>query len=284
VRRWLALGVVALVAGCAGGSDEQLHLPPGQSFAVSTAISPITSAFGDTVTARVRILADRRRVDPEGFQVRSFFQPFRDETTVERVDSGNLTAIVYTIRLQCLTLSCTQSDQRELTFRFGTRVLPELGPVQEAVFPEISIVTRQPIQTGPDEEQTGEIDQWPPAWRAAVTVPEPSYRASPKLLAWGLGGLGALLLLGSAAAAFLLLRRGTLLREREVSPLDRALAQLRSARTDEERRAALEALAVALDTKVEPELAEPARELAWSAPKPSESAAEEIANLAETPR
>jgi hypothetical protein len=71
-----------------------------------------------------------------------------------------------------------------------------------------------------------------------------------------------------------------LIRELEVAPLDRALAQLRNARTDQERRAALEALALALDTELDPELAEPARALAWSEPGPSESAAEELARVA----
>ena len=80
-----------------------------------------------------------------------------------------------------------------------------------------------------------------------MALPEPEYRVRPALLAWGVGIAGALLLAGSAAAGLLLLRRGRLLREREVSPLDRALALLRAARTDEERRAALEALALALD-------------------------------------
>jgi hypothetical protein len=65
-------------------------------------------------------------------------------------------------------------------------------------------------------------------------------------------------------------------RERVVPPLDRALELLRQARTDEERRAALEALALALD----PDLADPARALAWSERTPSEEDAQELAALA----
>jgi hypothetical protein len=98
---------------------------------------------------------------------------------------------------------------------------------------------------------------------------------------WGLAGLGALLLAGSVASGYLLLRRGRLLQERPLPALDRALELLRNARTDEERRAALEALALALEAELDAGLVEPARALAWSPARPSESAAAKLASLAE---
>ncbi len=197
------------------------------------------------------------------------------------MDAGNITALTYTIQLYCLTLSCTSSDQRELQFQFGGRVVSDVGPVQEFVWPEVTVVTRIPLEVGP-AENTGEApNEWPPAWRAAVSLPDPGYRVSPTLLVWILAGLGIVLLTASAAAAYRLLRRGRLLRERPVAALDRALGLLRNARTDEERREALEALALALDAELEPKLAEPARALAWSPARPSESAAAELASLAE---
>lgn len=284
VARVLALCVVALAAGCAGGSDEELSLPAGQAFAASTSISPLTSAFGDPLTARLRILVDRNEIDPGRIRVLSFFQPFRDRTRIERVDSGNITALIYTIQLHCLTLSCTSSGQRELTYRFGARIVSDVGPVQQVRWPEVSVVTRIPLEEGP-AENTGEAPgEWPPPWRASVSLPEPSYRASPALVVWVLAGLGALLLAASTGAGYLLLRRGRFLQERPVAALDRALDLLRNARSDEERRAALEALALALDAELAPGLAEPARALAWSQGRPSESAAEELASLAEDTR
>jgi hypothetical protein len=115
-----------------------------------------------------------------------------------------------------------------------------------------------------------------------VSVPEPGYRVRPRVLAWVVGVAGALLVAGSAAAGFLLLRRGRLLREREISPLDRAFALLRAARTDEERRKALEALALALDA--DGGLAQPARQLAWSQASPSPDDAAALAALAKETR
>lgn len=281
MRRWLLGLLVVLAAGCSGGSEgDELTLPKGESFVLRTAIAPLTSAFGDPVTAHLRILLDRREVDPDRIRMLAFFRPWTDRTSVVRIDQGNLTSLHYTIRLFCLTLSCTSSDERETTYGFGGRVVFDTGPVREFTWPEVTVATRVPPRTQPDEN-TGEVEQWPPAWRAAVSLPDPEYRASPGLLAWVLGGLGALLVASSATAGALLLRRGRLLRERSVPQLERALELLRNARSPGERRTALEAVAVALELERGSALAEPARALAWSAGSPSETEAAKLAALAE---
>lgn len=278
MTRVLGAALVALVvAGCGGSGAERLVLPPGQTFVASATLAPTKSAFGDELTARVRVLLDRDRVDPETIRVSARFSPFRDVTTVERVDSGNLTALLYTYKLLCLTSSCVPPGGLDGDFvaQWGGRITSDLGPVLEFVFPEVRVAERVEAQALPDEN-TGEVEQWPPRWRATVALPEPSFGASPRALSLVLGALGVLLVLGSAAAAWLLLRRGSLLRAPEVSPLDRALDLLRTARTDEERRAALEALALALDS----DLASPARALAWGEPAPTPEDAEQLASLA----
>lgn len=278
VARLLALCLVVLAAGCAGGSEPGLTLPPGSSFTATGTITPRTIAFGDQVTARLRILLDNTRIDPDRIRILARFSPWRDRTSVERTDDGRVTSLVYTIKLDCLTVSCVSPDRETRVPLPPARIVSDLGPVQEVFWPDLTLVTRVPaVDPFAAPENTGEeLERWPPAWRAAIAVPEPSYRASPRLLTWILAGLGALLLAGSVAAGLLLLRRGRLVRARVVPPLDRALELLRNARTDEERRAALEALALALD----PELADPARALAWSERTPSEAAAEELAELA----
>jgi hypothetical protein len=279
VARLLALGLVVLAAGCAGGSDPGLTLPPGASFTATGTMTPRTIGFGDQLTARLRILVDRDRIDPEKIRVLARFSPWRDRTTVERIDDGDITALTYTITLDCLTVSCVPSDRESRAFFSNARIVSGEGPVQEVEWPPVGMITRVPPQdpfAQPAENTGEELEQWPPAWRAAVAVPEPSYRASPALLTWILAGLGGLLVAGSLVAALLLLSRGRLVRARVVPPLDRALELLRNARTPEERRAALEALALALD----PELADPARALAWSESTPSEADAEQLAALA----
>ena len=278
--RLAAACVVLLAAGCAGGADEELSLPRGQSFAVATSITPRTASFGDPLTARLRILVDRDRIDPDSIRVLARFQPWRDRTTVERVDAGRLTALTYTIELHCLTLSCVGFEREYEPQLTGARITSDRGRVYQVEWPSVSIGTRVPPREFVPENTGEEAQDWPPKWRATVSLPEPSYRLSPTLLTWLLAGFGALLVGVSTAAGLLLLRRGRLVRDREIAPLDRALDLLRRARTDEERRAALEALALALDTERGPELAQPARALAWSQSRPSETAVEELADLA----
>lgn len=280
VVRALAAGVVLLVAGCGSDADEQLSLPKGQSFAVTTSVTPRTAAFGDPLTARLRILVDRDRIDPDSIRVLTRFSPWRDRTAVERIDAGNMTALVYTTELHCLTLSCVSFEREYAPNFFGARITSDRGRVYEFDWPSVSIGTRVPTLGFVPDDAGEEAAEWPPKWRATVSLPEPSYHVSPVLLTWLLTGLGVLLLGASSVAGMLLLRRGRLVRDREIAPLDCALDLLRSARTDEERRAALEALALALDTDFDPELAQPARALAWSQSRPSETAAEELAELA----
>lgn len=283
VRRVLALCLLAFVAGCGGGrEDVDLTLPEGQHFAVASSLSPRASAFGDTLTAELRILLDRRYVDPAQVRPVHRFMPYRERTRVERVDDGNLTALTYTITLDCLTLYCVPGGSGEQAGFPVTRVFTGAEAAREVEWPPFYVATRV-REEAVAPEGTGEVEQvWPPAWRAAVSLPEPGYRIRPALLAWSLGVVGSLLLAGSAAAGLLLLRRGRLLREREISPLDRALTLLRSARTDEERRAALEALALALDG--DGGLAQPARQLAWSEPSPSPDDAAALAARAREAR
>lgn len=283
LERAILLCFLALLAGCGGGGEDvDLALPEGQHFAVTTSISPRTGAFGDTLTAELRILLDRRYVDPATVRPVHRFLPYRDRTTLERVDDGNLTALTYTIKLDCLTLYCVPGGSGEETGFPITRIFSGSEAAREVEWPRFFVATRVREEAAAPEGTGEEAQVWPPAWQAAVSVPEPGYRVRPGLLGWVVGGAGALLVAGSALAGFLLLRRGRLLREREVSPLDRAFALLRAARTDEERREALEALALALDADGGP--AQPARELAWSQSSPSADDAAAVAALAKETR
>jgi hypothetical protein len=276
------LGALALLAGC-GADEQRLTLPPGQTFVATATLGPTTSAFGDPLHASVRVLLDRNHVDPGSIKVLARFSPFRERTTVERVDSGNLTALTYRYTLHCLTLSCVPQDGDGNTLRsdyWEARITSADGPVLSIRFPDARMVARVE-QEEFVPENAADVERWPPRWRAAVSLPEPGYAVSPSRLALGLGLLGLALVAGSAAGAFLLLRRGRLFREAEVPALQRALELLRTARTEEERRAALEALALALEEEREDGLSEPARALAWSPAAPGEEDAAELASLAQ---
>lgn len=282
VARAAALLALALLAGCGGGDDEKLRLPPGQAFAATATLSPTTSAFGDELTASVRVLLDRNRIDPESIKVLARFSPYRERTTVERVDSGNLTALVFRYRLHCLTLACVPPEGVDGTLRsdfWEARITSDDGPVVSVRFPAARMVARVEREEFTPED-ADDVDTWPPRWRATVGVPDADPAAAPWALALALGGLGLLLVAGSAAGAAVLLRGGRLFRAPETDPLERALELLRLARDEQERRRALEALALALEQERGAELSQPARALAWSPPAPREEDAAELASLA----
>ncbi len=126
-------------------------------------------------------------------------------------------------------------------------------------------------------------------FKTSVTpLPEPDYRVSPTLLGAGLlAGATALLVLPVWLGIGWWRRRRPPpleVEERELTPLERALALVEWARDREngaERREALEVLAVELEAVESPRLAESARSLAWSPVSPSPEAA---AALVETTR
>ena len=117
-------------------------------------------------------------------------------------------------------------------------------------------------------------------WRAdVVSLPAVSYRASPSLILFLLlAGAGVLAIAGAALAYSALPRRrqapepAPVVPERELTPLERALALLDDHLPGDERRRALERVAQLLDEQ-NGELAQAARTLAWSngLPAPEET-------------
>ena len=178
VARVAAACVIVLAAGCAGGADEEVSLPPGQALAVATSIAPRTAAFGDPVTARLRILVDRSRIDPASIRVLMGFEPWQHRTTIDRLDVGDITALTYTSHLQCLTFACV-TFEREYRLGFQpARISSGRGRVSEAQWPSLSVATRMPQRELLPDNTGEEVRGWPPQWRATVSVPEPSYRLS----------------------------------------------------------------------------------------------------------
>lgn len=282
-RLYAALAAAAVLLAALAGLiawrswDSQPGPVLGDEPIAGTALlEPEQHLFGDAVRARLELVMDRNRINPDSVEVGANFQPYRELRPVEqtRTDSGPITRLRYDYLLGCLTAACLP--------RGGGRV--EFGGV--------AIEYRSRRDRVP---QTASVE-WPPLRAAGRIDPDrleqaairaelrdlspPSYLVSPKavelvalLLAILLAGAAAILAIRllplDRIAAWLGARRA----DRRTS-LERALALVRAAtasgRPDEGRRA-LERLAHELRQTSNPELATDASELAWSKAAPGEA-------------
>lgn len=286
-RRWVTGGLVTALLAVAPaplgvrppGQEGRAGLRPSRDLAVRSSITPRVHLFGDVLTARVDVLLDRRKIEPDLLQFVSNFAPYRPVGDVRtgRRDGASLTRVAYTVRLRCLTVACLpRRVRRPFTFERATLGYRLRGagaaPSRSVaiVWPRVAVVSRLPAS-----EIAGREAFVRPPWRAALfPLPAVSYRVRPRVLAAAsFAGASALVLL----AGFLVLRYGRrhaapLLRRRaDLPPLERALALLEHARTEagsSDQRKALELLALELHRSGEPLVAGAARELAWSEPAP----------------
>jgi hypothetical protein len=296
----LAAVLVLVAAGCAG-DDEVTALPEGKFIAASQTLSPKVALFAEPVTARVDVLVDRERFDPDRVEVSTNFEPYERDGEIRRTreDQGQYTHLRFEYTLRCLVYACLPEvgggppqvqpgglpppvgsqgggfGERKTVSLPPARVTyddPEKGkqPVTNVNFPVAQIVSR--LNFG-DTQVTG--IGFP--FEANVTpLTEPTYRLSAGVLAAGLIGLALLLLALPIALIVRALRREDEMVEEaepELSPLEQALRLVEWSRDQslEERREALEALAFQLD-EPEPELARDARRIAWTPPEPDPEA------------
>ena len=263
-------GIVGLVAWTSwdGGGGPGL----GEEPIVGTAfLEPEQHLFGDALRARVELIVDTTRVDPDTVEIGANFEPYVEIRPAERTttSNGSITRIHYDYLLACLASRCLP--------RGSGRV--ELGGVavnytrRGSVEPDAATLNLVPLRTAgridPDELEQA-------ALRSDLRdLPTPSYSISPRAVE-----LVALLLavLFAIAAAVLILRLlpldrlATRLGARFVdkrSPLEQALALVReSSEKGEPDRQALERLAVELRRTGDPALASDASRLAWSHERP----------------
>jgi hypothetical protein len=299
-------GVGLLVAGCGGGGREVPALPTGQFMAVEQSLTPPVQLFAEPVVARVDVLVDGERFDPDRVRVAGFFQPYEldGEVVRERRDQGRYTHLRYEFTLRCLVWECLPHTEdpgatpvsvaggverppppggardRKVHKLRAARVLyddPQEGTqrVRNVTWPEVVSVSRLNFS-----DYDVSVLGFP--FEASVTpLPEASYRFPPTLV-----GIGLLV----AALALLALPTGLVVsafrrkpapvvdeEEPELPPLERALRLVEWACEGdaEERREALEALAGELDTE-DAVLAGEARRLAWSRELPSPDAAADL--------
>jgi hypothetical protein len=291
----LLLGLVLVVAAIVAVSGRgTTGSPLGDSDIVASAsLVPRVHLFGDTVQARVRVVLDRRRLDPGLVRLETNFAPYVPvrRMRMERRDDGDLTELRYAIDLRCLRSRC----------------LPDQGGERRAFFfQRVGVVYRRPAPVGSEEGFIGlplprveVVSHLSPKaiaavraadplgdlslglterdvvalWRAnPLALPAVSYGVSPGALAAILLALSLGLLAGSGALAWTRVRSPAPVAPAEpepvvLPPLGRALGALDAALANghvADQRRALDLLAHELTTSGEEDLADDARELAWA--------------------
>lgn len=303
----VAASVVVLATSCGGAGEDVAALPDGRFIAVSQSLEPEVQLFAEPIVARVDVLVDSERFDPDRLRVTPFFAPFELDGEVVRTrrDQGRYTHLRYEFTIRCLVWDCLPHtddpgatpvsvagdvqrpptpggvrDRRTHRLR-AARILyddPQEGPqlVRNVAWPQIVSVSRLNFS-----DRDVSVLGFP--FEASVTpLPEATYRLPPAVL-----GIGLL----AAAVALLALPVGLVVSsfrrtppsveevpESELSPLERALILVEGAREgeSEERREALEVLAAQLDEEENTELAGEARRVAWSRSSPSPAAMDQI--------
>jgi hypothetical protein len=275
-------GIVLLALAVAHGGNGGSQLPHGAPVVVQETIAPNVAFFGDAIQARLDVAIDRRKVDPDRVRIATDFRPFeRLATHRTRRDAGRITYIRQIYTLRCLARQCLQ-------------VLPSVAAAAggaQASGRRATLFRPARVYVTGRSGVSPLLIQWPTVetrlqtffYHATLTPPDPTYAVAPRTLL-GLLVLGVLIALAIPVA--IVLRR---LEERkrarlpkpkpELPPLERALRLLEWANRQsdgEDRRRALELVAVELLRGGEPDLGAAARELAWS---PSSPRADEAGQL-----
>jgi hypothetical protein len=242
-------------------------------------IEPTVHLFGDTLSAKLAVVADTRWVDPTRLRVQVGFAPYTivGAPTVLRLHVGRFEQLTWTWQLRCLTAKCVPVAPPSETFhvfRFRTAHIEYLRANGKRAFginatwPSVKVLS----QVSPAVE-TALLNARKYDWQYRLApVAAPTFRVSPSLLFWlalGLAGLSVAVALGALARWYRVLRpRVASAAELKGSTLERALALLAWAHAhgDETlQRKAFERVASELGVvPAVDELSQAAHELAWS--------------------
>ena len=293
----VVMGLITLGAAILSTGGGGSALPGGVPVAVTASINPTVVYFGDPLTARIDIAVDTHKVDPGRVRIATDFRPFdRLGQHKLRRDAGRITYIRETYRLRCLSRDCVQllpsiaaaaggakpSGRRPTQFAPARVSVQGRSSVQPTLlqWPTVESVTR--VNQAESQLQTF-------FYHADLTPPARSYTLSPTGLLWLL--LLLLLVFAAVPVTFAVRRirayrraRGPAPRE-ELSPLERALRLLEWANRQtagENRRRALELVALELLRGGRGELGDEARALAWSPPPPPPEEAGELGTRVRT--
>jgi hypothetical protein len=270
-----------------GGSVLGQNLP----LKVYASVTPPAQLFGNPITARVAVVADRKWVAPANVRIRVNFAPYQsaDPPTEVRAHNGRLLQMTWTWRLRCLTAQCipeTKSSEVSHIFRFAPARVAYVSPagaVRYSLYARFQpIVVYSELSPAVVKALGHQIN-----WQDPLTpVAAPRYRVSPGLAFWLAVALAVVLgTTGLALATRWTLQfrpktnaRATL----TASSLERALTLFFWARAHDDetlQRKALERVADELPFDVH-HLTETTRELAWSEETPDEGDVQEISERA----
>ena len=252
-------------------------------------IEPTVHLFGDTLSAKLAVVADTRWVDTTRLRVRVGFAPYTmvGAPTMLRLQVGRFEQLTWTWQLRCLTARCVPVAPPSETyhvFRFPAAHIDYLRPNGKhefgvnALWPSIKVLS----QVSP-AVATALVNARRYDWQYRLApVAAPTFRVSPSLLFWlalGLAGLAVVGALGALARWYRVLRPHVAgAAALEGSTLERALSLLAWAHAhgDEtlqrkafERGASELGVVPAVD-----ELSQAAHELAWSPRVPEDEEVE----------
>ena len=142
MKRVAVTAVTAVLAALAVAAPAGADVPPvhggsvlGRNLPlkVYASMSPQVHLFGDPLTARVAVVADRKWVAPSNVNVVVHFHPYRSAgaPTVVRTSNGRLLQLTWTWHLRCLTVQClpvTKHSDLAHVFRFSPAHLEYLSP------------------------------------------------------------------------------------------------------------------------------------------------------------
>lgn len=272
-----------------GGSVLGRDLP----LKVYASLAPGVHLFGNSITAQVAVVADRKWVAPANVHVGVHFRPYKSlgPPTVVRSSNGRLLQLTWTWKLRCLTVQClpvTRTSDLARVFQFSPAHVEYRSPTGQvryainARFPRVAALS----ELSPAEVNA--ISHPPLLWGTDLTpLPAPHYRVSPSLLFWlslafaAVLGATGLALASRWALQFRPARaaQGPALGS---SSLERALTLFFWARAHDDetlQRKALERVADELPYDVH-DLSETARALAWSEETPDKEEVQEISERA----
>jgi hypothetical protein len=276
----VAAGVLAICPAAWAGSSG---VPPLRAY---VNVQPALHLFGDTVHARLTVLADRRRIDPASVRVAATFAPYElvERPQLREVRGGRFDQLTWSWTLRCLSAKCLPggSPKKESrVFRFPDAQVGTLRPDGKfdvrltAAWPGVEVLSRLNPGVARDLRARGVYD-----WRYSIApVAPPTFRIRPLLLSALALAVAASLVAAALAVAVLwylgIRPRAATAPRAEGTSLARALSFLTWAHKhgDETlQRKAFERVGDELGVvHTENGLSETAHELAWR-PEPPEDA------------